>query len=98
MGLAGTLLQGIEPDPAASLRVLVDRNLRAIAVQQNRANPDLQATNGDGSGHEYWVDQPAGFSPQDQTDLIHFLLSLDDDPIVLPTSTAMMLKPVDRGA
>jgi hypothetical protein len=85
MGLAGTLLQEIEPDPEASLRVLLDRNLRSIAVAQNRANPDLQITNSDGSGHEYWVDQSARFSPQEQTDLIHFLLSLDDDPIVLPS-------------
>lgn len=82
MGLSGTWMQRIAPDPEASLRVLVDRNLRAIAVDANRANPDLQITNSDGSGHAYWVDQTAGFSPQDQTDLIQFLLSIDDAPAV----------------
>ncbi|HTL88330.1 MAG TPA: hypothetical protein VL134_02955 [Leptolyngbya sp.] len=82
MGLAGTWMQRIAPDPAASLRVLIDRDLRAIAVDANRANSDLQTDHIDGSGHEYWVDQTAGFSTQDQTDLIQFLLSIDDDPAV----------------
>ncbi|MBW4449786.1 MAG: hypothetical protein KME38_23845 [Spirirestis rafaelensis WJT71-NPBG6] len=92
MGLAGTLLRNIEPDPEASLRVLVDRNLRQTAVAVNRENPDLQATNVDGSGHEYWVDKQAGFTPQDQTDLIQFLLSIDDQPAVLPNSVATKFK------
>ena len=48
------------------------------------SNSDLQRANVDGSGHNYWVDQKAGFTTQDQTDLIQFLLSLDDDPEVLP--------------
>ncbi|HEY9873737.1 MAG TPA: hypothetical protein V6D12_09880 [Candidatus Obscuribacterales bacterium] len=85
LGMAGTLLQGNLPDPSASLRVLVDRKLRKATVAANRANPDLQKANVDGSGHAYWVDKKAGFSTQDQTDLIQFLLSLDDDPEVLPT-------------
>ncbi|PPS42286.1 di-heme oxidoredictase family protein [Chroococcidiopsis sp. TS-821] len=83
LGMAGTLLQGIQPDPSASLRVLVDRNLRKPVVAANRANPDLQRVNVDGSGHNYWVDRQAGFSVKDQTDLIQFLLSIDDDPEVL---------------
>jgi hypothetical protein len=33
------------------------------------------------------VDAAAGFTPQEQTDLIQFLLSLDDDPEVLPDSS-----------
>ncbi len=85
MGLAGTWMRRIAPDPAASLRVLIDRNLRTIAVDANRANPDLQLSNSDGSGHAYWVDQTAGFSAQDQTDLIQFLLSIDDSPAVIVT-------------
>ncbi|PSF37249.1 hypothetical protein C7H19_11045 [Aphanothece hegewaldii CCALA 016] len=85
IGLAGTLMRNITPDPEASLRVLVDRNLRQTAVTVNRENPDLQATNVDGSGHEYWVDLQANFTPQEQSDLIHFLLSLDDEPAVLPS-------------
>jgi hypothetical protein len=84
MGMAGTLMQNRSPDPEASLRVLVDRQLRQVAVAANRDNPDLQTTHIDGSGHEYWVDQQAGFSAEDQTALIQFLLSVDDEPSVLP--------------
>jgi len=84
--MAGTLLQNIQPDAGASLRVLLDRNLRESAIAANRANPNLQKSNVDGSGHNYWVDAEAGFNTQDQTDLIQFLLSLDDNPEVLPTS------------
>jgi hypothetical protein len=87
LGMAGTLLQGIQPDPGASLRVLVDRNLREQMVAANRANPDLQRSNVDGSGHNYWVDAESGFTIQDQTDLIEFLLSLDDNPEVLTASS-----------
>lgn len=83
LGMAGTLLQNIQPDPGASLRVLVDRNLRKEAIAANRANPNLQRSNVDGSGHNYWVDAEAGFNVQDQTNLIQFLLSLDDNPEVL---------------
>jgi hypothetical protein len=86
LGMAGTLLQGIQPDPSASLRVLIDRNLRKPMIAANRANPKLQKSNVDGSGHNYWVDAESGFTTQDQTDLIQFLLSLDDNPEVLPTS------------
>lgn len=64
--------------------MLVDRTLRKELIQINQAEPQLQATNVDGSGHFYWVDREAGFSSQDQSDLIQFLLSLDDDPAVLP--------------
>lgn len=84
IGMAGTLMQNILPDPGASLRVLVDRKLRREAIKANRANDDLRKSNVDGSGHRYWVDPGAGFSVQDQTDLIQFLLSLDDNPEVLP--------------
>lgn len=83
IGAAGTSLQFVAPDPAASLRVLVDRNLRNKAIAVNRANRDLRASNIDGSGHNYWVDRRAGYSTEDQTALIEFMLSLDDDPIVL---------------
>lgn len=92
MGLAGTSMQHINPDPAASLRVLVDRTLREVAVTANRSNPDLQAIHADGSGHNYWVDQQAGFTPEDQTALVQFLLSIDDDPAVLPASVAAVSK------
>jgi hypothetical protein len=65
---------------------LVDRNLRKAAIAANRANPDLKQSNVDGSGHNYWVDRRAGYSTDDQTALIQFLLSLDDDPAVLSTA------------
>ncbi|MEC4813885.1 MAG: di-heme oxidoredictase family protein [Scytonema sp. PMC 1069.18] len=84
LGMVGTLMQGIAPSPEASLRSLLDRNLRDAVVAANRENPDLQQSNVDGSGHAYWVDQQAGFTTQDQSDLIQFLLSIDDDPEVLP--------------
>jgi hypothetical protein len=84
LGLAGTLRQARLPDPAASLRVLVDRRLRAAAVAANRADPGLRRSNADGSGHAFWVDPEAGFTAADQTALIRFLLSLDDDPQLLP--------------
>ncbi len=86
IGMAGTLMQNILPNPEASLRVLVDRNLREATVAANQAHPDLQKSNVDGSGHAYWVDTKAGFTTEEQTDLIQFLLSLDDQPEVLPSS------------
>ncbi|MCV3212295.1 hypothetical protein OGM63_01915 [Plectonema radiosum NIES-515] len=48
----------------------------------NKLNPALspERSNLDGTGHEFYVDNQAGFSPQQQTDLINFLLALDDDP------------------
>ncbi|MBD2056599.1 hypothetical protein H6F88_11345 [Oculatella sp. FACHB-28] len=66
--------------------MLLDRDLRELAIANNQFNADLQATNVDGSGHEYWVDSKAGFSTEEQTALIQFLLSIDDDPAVLPNS------------
>ena len=87
LGMAGTLLQGIQPDPSASLRVLLDRRLRKPTIAANRANSSLQKANVDGSGHNYWVDQRAGFNTEDQTALIQFLLSLDDNPEVLPVAS-----------
>lgn len=88
LGLAGTHLRGLAPDPEASLRVLVDRNLREKAIAANRADITLQKSNVEGIGHEYWVDQKANYSAQAQTDLIQFLLSLDDDPVALPLEIA----------
>jgi hypothetical protein len=85
LGLPGTLLRGLLADPSASLRALVDRELRESVVEANRLHPELQRANVDGSGHEYWVDEPAGYSLEEQNDLILFLLSIDDNPAVLPS-------------
>ncbi len=75
LGLSGTLSQGILPDAAASLRALIDRNLRRQVVATNRANPALKISNLDGSGHNFYVD-----GAQKQQDLINFLLALDNNP------------------
>ncbi|MBW4599833.1 MAG: hypothetical protein KME29_09505 [Calothrix sp. FI2-JRJ7] len=80
LGLAGTSLNNIVPDAGKSLHALIDRNLRNQVIAANRANSDLVLSNADGSGHNYWVDQQAGFTIQDQNNLIEYLLSLDDNP------------------
>ncbi|WP_246275508.1 di-heme oxidoredictase family protein [Brasilonema bromeliae] len=80
LGLTGTLSQGLPADPASSLRALVDRDLRALVVTANKAYPPLVRSNLDGTGHDFYVDRQAGFNPNQQTDLINFLLALDDKP------------------
>jgi hypothetical protein len=80
LGLSGTLSQGILPEAAGSLRALLDRTLRTQVIAANQANPALQLSNLDGTGHEFYVDTAAGYSPTQQTDLINFLLALDDNP------------------
>ncbi|MHC5671295.1 hypothetical protein [Nostoc sp.] len=80
LGLSGTLSQSIPADAASSLRSLVDRDLRALVVKANKANPSLVRSNLDGTGHDFYVDRQAGFNSNQQTDLINFLLALDDNP------------------
>lgn len=70
-----------EPVSAAhSMRALLDRDLRAICVANNHADPDMVRSNVEGVGHDFFVDPQAGFTYQEQTDLIAFLLALDDNP------------------
>ncbi|MEH1827236.1 MAG: di-heme oxidoredictase family protein [Nostoc sp.] len=80
LGLSGTLSLGIPADPASSLRALVDRDLRALVIKANKANPSLVRSNLDGTGHYFYVDRQAGFNSNQQADLINFLLALDDNP------------------
>ncbi|MUH00799.1 hypothetical protein F7734_54445 [Scytonema sp. UIC 10036] len=80
LGLTGTLSQTKPADAASSLRALVDRELRALVITANKANPALVRNNLDGTGHDFYVDEQAGFSPQQQADLVNFMLALDDDP------------------
>ncbi|MBD2439224.1 hypothetical protein [Nostoc sp. FACHB-110] len=80
LGLPGTLRQSIPADAASSLRALVDRKLRAKVIRANKADADLVSSNLDGTGHEFYVDSQAGFNSQQQTDLVNFLLALDDNP------------------
>jgi hypothetical protein len=82
--MARTLVRGIAAEPGQSLVALLDRDIREAVISANRADPDLQRSNIEGIGHEFWVDREAGFNLQDQIDLILFLLSLDDNPEVLP--------------
>jgi hypothetical protein len=78
LGVPGTLLKGVAPDPANSLRALVDRGLRAQVVAANRAHADLAAVRVEGAGHDFWADPPAGFTTRDQDDLIQYLLAFED--------------------
>jgi hypothetical protein len=80
LGLPGTLLRFEPADPYASLRALVDRNLRAKVIERNRSAPQLVKVNLDGTGHEFYVDEEEGYTSQQQTDLINFLMALDDNP------------------
>ncbi|MDJ0708028.1 MAG: hypothetical protein QNJ46_32550 [Leptolyngbyaceae cyanobacterium MO_188.B28] len=88
LGLPGTLSQGEAADPASSLRALIDRDLRSqvIAINRNPMLPDpnfpLLNNNLDGTGHDFYVDDKSWppFSPADQSDLVNFLMALDDDP------------------
>jgi len=77
-GIPGTFKAGIPPDPAESLRALVDRRLRELVVRANHADKDLREANIEGVGHAYWVDETAGFTRREQDALIHYLLTLHD--------------------
>ncbi|MBD2021834.1 hypothetical protein H6F43_16760 [Leptolyngbya sp. FACHB-36] len=46
-------MQWIQPDPDASLRVLIDRTLQGAAINANRVNTKLQQIHSDSSGHNY---------------------------------------------
>lgn len=77
---AGTTMIPRNVSAANSLHALLDRDLRAILVANNRANAQLARANIEGGGHEFFVDPAAGFTHAQQADLIAFLLALDDDP------------------
>lgn len=74
LGIPGTLLKFVAPDPANSLRALVDRQLRAKVVAANEQEPSLDPLNIRGTGHDFWVDDAAGFSRDEQQALIEYLL------------------------
>lgn len=77
LGLAGTVLAGVPPDAANSLRALLDRDLRELVIAANRAAGLEQTVHSSGIGHAIWVDAAAGFTPSEQDALIRYLLSLD---------------------
>lgn len=80
LGLPGTLSQGKAAGNGSSLRALIDRQLRQQVIAANQSSPALVSSNLDGTGHDFYVDKAAGFTVNQQTDLINFLLSLDDNP------------------
>ncbi len=80
IGLPGTLQINRPIDAANSLCVLLDRDLRAILLANHAVAPDLARNGVEGIGHEFFVDPAAGFSRAQQSDLVAFLLALDDDP------------------
>jgi hypothetical protein len=80
IGVAGTSLKQGPVNAAFSLRAMVDRDLRAMLIANNRRSAALARAAVDGAGHEFYVDPAAGFTYQQQSDLIDFLLTLDDDP------------------
>ena len=77
LGVPGTLYKGIAPDPANSLRALIDRNLRAKVVAANAASDTARIARVTGKGHAFWADAGTGVSPADQSALIAYLLSVD---------------------
>jgi hypothetical protein len=77
LGVPGTLDAGIAPDPANSLRALVDRGLRAKVVAANAASQKARTARVTGEGHAYWADSAAGVSAEEQTDLVAYLLSIN---------------------
>jgi hypothetical protein len=83
-GLPYTLVQALPADPTNSMRALLDRTLRAEVVAVNHAynGGSLLLINLEGIGHDFYVDAESGWAtPADQTDLVNFLLALDDDPL-----------------
>lgn len=77
LGVPGTLDAGISPDPANSLRALIDRDLRGRVVAANAASGKARMARVTGEGHPYWADAQAGFSEGDQAALVAYLLSVD---------------------
>lgn len=80
IGIPGTTKLGRAIHAGNSLRVLLDRDLRAILLENNAADPTLVINGVEGTGHEFFVDPAGGFDYQQQSDLVAFLLALDDNP------------------
>jgi cytochrome c peroxidase len=76
LGLPGTVMKHVSPDPANSLRAFLDRRLRRAVVDANRKDASLRRVNNTGEGHPFWVDTASGFTDQDREALVKYLLSL----------------------
>jgi len=94
-GVVATLFSGIEPEPRASLEIMLNPELKAKAIQANKTQKIPFSRTGQtpssiaitGEGHNFFVapgmPKPLGkgsFKQQDVDNLINFLLALDDDP------------------
>jgi hypothetical protein len=77
LGLIGTVERNIRPDPANSLKALLDRDLRAKVVSANQSSSALKRMNVEGVGHSYWVDRQSGFTDEEQQALILYLLTYE---------------------
>jgi hypothetical protein len=88
LGMPGTLLRGVRPDPVNSLFAMIDRGLRARVIHANRSDEMMALFNVRGEGHAFWADGQAGFSPLEQRALVHYLMYLDADenPPAAPAS------------
>ncbi|WP_254568795.1 hypothetical protein [Oscillatoria sp. HE19RPO] len=84
VGVPATLMSNVRVNPANSLLGLIDRQLRDRIIQANQA-AGLEAVDVQGIGHEYWVDEEAGFNAQDQQALIQYLLWPADLPAPVET-------------
>jgi hypothetical protein len=76
LGVAGTLLKGIVPDPRNSLRALIDKELRNKVIKANASSKPLQSVHVSGIGHTHWIDETTGFTKEEQDAVIEYLLSL----------------------
>lgn len=94
-GVVATLFSGVEPEPRASLEVMLNPDLKAKVVQANKTQVIPFSANGKtpasiaitGEGHNFFVapgipksNGKGNFTQKDLDDLISFLLALDDDP------------------
>ena len=77
VGLPDIAGAGPAPDPANSLRALLDRSWRSRVVAANEASASARTAHVTGRGHAYWVDREAGFTDAEREALIAFLLSVD---------------------
>jgi hypothetical protein len=80
LGLPGTRVRRVGADAASSLRALLDSQLRQQVIAANHNSPALINSNLDGTGHNFYVDPTTSFTYTQQSDLVNFLLSLDDNP------------------
>lgn len=76
VGVGNIRARDLPVDPRASLRALLDRELRARVIAANHADAARWALHTRGVGHEFWVDPGAGFTPAEQGALVEYLLSL----------------------